>query len=101
MGCSQEEAQKFVDAYANGFKGISAFKKKGSQFVREHGYVLMCEVTGHKMYWEDFDKWRAIENIPYWTRKQTLSGDEMREHQMAGAKWDRMALNAPTQGQWP
>lgn len=98
MGCSIDEAQKFVEAYANGFKGITAFKAKGAQFVKSHGYVLMCKQTGHKMYWEDFKKWRQIEDMPYWERKQTLSSEALREHQMAGAKWERMSLNAPTQG---
>lgn len=98
LGCSREEAQKFVKAYADGFKGITEFKKKGSEFVRTHGYVLICEHTGHKLYWEDFKKWRDIEDTPEYIYKREYSSEERKEHEGAAAKWDRMALNAPTQG---
>ena len=98
LGCSREEAQKFVKAYADGFKGITEFKKKGSAFVRKYGYVLICEHTGHKLYWEDFKKWREIEDLPEYIYKREYSAEERKEHEGAAAKWDRMALNAPTQG---
>jgi DNA polymerase I-like protein with 3'-5' exonuclease and polymerase domains len=98
LGCSKEEAQKFVKAYADGFKGITEFKKKGSAFVRQNGYVLICEHTGHKLYWEDFKKWREIEDLPEYIYKREYSPAERKEHEGAAAKWDRMALNAPTQG---
>lgn len=98
LGCSKEEAQKFVKAYADGFKGITEFKKKGSAFVRQNGYVLICEHTGHKLYWEDFKKWREIEDLPEYIYKREYSSEERKEHEGAAAKWDRMALNAPTQG---
>ena len=98
LGCSREEAQKFVKAYADGFKGITEFKKRGSAFVRTHGYVLICEHTGHKLYWEDFQKWREIEDLPEYIYKREYTSEERKEHEGAAAKWDRMALNAPTQG---
>ena len=98
LGCSKEEAQKFVKAYADGFKGITEFKKKGSAFVRQNGYVLICKHTGHKLYWEDFKKWREIEDLPEYIYKCEYSPAERKEHEGAAAKWDRMALNAPTQG---
>ena len=98
LGCSREEAQKFVKAYADGFKGITEFKKRGSAFVRKYGYVLICEHTGHKLYWEDFKKWREIEDLPEYIYKREYSPEERKEHEGAAAKWDRMALNAPTQG---
>ena len=99
LGCSREEAQKFVKAYADGFKGITEFKKKGSAFVRKYGYVLICEHTGHKLYWEDFKKWREIEDLPEYIYKREYTSEERKEHEGAAAKWDRMALNAPTQGE--
>ena len=98
LGCSREEAQKFVKAYADGFKGITEFKKKGSAFVRSNGYVLICKHTGHKLYWEDFKKWREIEDLPEYIYKREYTSEERKEHEGAAAKWDRMALNAPTQG---
>lgn len=96
LGCSFKEAKVFVDAYANGFKGIAEFKRKGSKFVRANGYVLICKKTGHKLYWQDWDHWKEIEESP--TRDYEYTKEELRTHNMAAAKWDRMALNAPTQG---
>ena len=107
LGCSLEEATKFKKAYDSGFSGIAKFKEKGSKFVRSHGYVLMNPITGHKMYWWDWDKWKATQesyNSKFWDEyklKHKGTGDfveqEVRQHFKAAAKWDRMALNAPTQ----
>lgn len=98
LGCSNKQAQEYIDKYYNKFKGIAAFKEQGAKFVREHGYVLICKYTGHKVYWEDWNKWVAIENTPEEIRKQEYTKDELKEHNMAGSKWARMALNQPTQG---
>lgn len=108
LGCSEEEAQKFSDAYDKGFKGVTTFKNKGSKFVKSHGYVLICPVTGHKLWWWDFDKWKKVQSSfaqDFWEEYRNFhkgTGDEIamqvREHFKAGSKWDRMALNAPTQG---
>lgn len=98
LGCSKQEATKFVKAYAEGFKGISEFKKKGSAFVRKYGYVLICKHTGLKIFWEDFKKWSAVEKLPLEIQEKEYSSYELGIHQSAAAKWDRMALNSPTQG---
>ena len=98
LGISKEEAMVIYNNYLNAFKGITEFKKKGSAFVRTHGYVLMCEYTGHKIYWEDFQKWREIEDLPEYIYKREYTSEERREHEGAAAKWDRMSLNSPTQG---
>lgn len=98
LGCSKEEAREFVNAYAEGFKGISEFKAKGSAFVRTHGYILICKYTGHKIFWEDFKKWREIEDLPEYIYKSEYTSEERKEHEMAAAKWDRLALNSVTQG---
>ena len=98
LGITKEEARVIYNNYLNGFKGITEFKKKGSAFVRTNGYVLICKHTGHKLYWEDFQKWREIENLPEYIYKREYTKKEREEHEGAAAKWDRMALNAPTQG---
>lgn len=99
LGISKEEAKVIYNNYLNAFKGITEFKKKGSAFVRTHGYVLMCEYTGHKIYWEDFKKWREIEDLPEYIYKREYTSEERKEHEGAAAKWDRMSLNSPTQGE--
>lgn len=108
LGCSIEEASKFKTAYDNGFKGIAEFKKKGSAFVRSHGYVLINTITGHKMYWWDWKKWKKEQESytqDFWEEYRQYhknTGDEIalqvKHHFQAASKWDRMALNAPTQG---
>jgi len=108
MGCSLQEAQEFKQAYDSGFPGISDFKKKGSEFVRKNGYILMCKYSGHKMFWWDHDKWLERQKTftqEFWEdyrehHKGTgdMVAQEVRQHFQAASKWDRMALNAPTQG---
>lgn len=109
MGCTLEEAQEFKRAYDEGFPGIAQFKAKGSQFVRTHGYVLMCQYSGHKMYWWDWEQWKerqARYSQPgFWDEYKAHhkgTGDalalEVKHHFQAASKWDRMALNGPTQG---
>ena len=109
MGCSIEEAQKFVDAYANGFKGISEFKKKGASFVKNNGYVVMSPLTVHCMYWWDWDKWKKEQESfteDFWNdykEHHKGTGDEIaqmvKHHFQTSSKWERMSLNGPTQGQ--
>jgi len=108
MGCSLEEAREFKEAYDSGFPGIAEFKKKGSEFVRKNGYILMCAYSGHKMYWWDHDKWLQKQKSftpEFWEDYKTKHkgtedyvAQEVSMHFQAASKWDRMALNAPTQG---
>ena len=107
LGCPLEEAEEIAAAYLEGFPGIAKFKSEGSKAVRQKGYVLMCKYTGHKMYWWDHDKWLKRQESftqEFWENyrsKHKGTGDaiamEVREHFQAASKWDRMALNAPTQ----
>lgn len=107
LGCSLEEATKFKKAYDSGFSGIAKFKEKGSKFVRSHGYVLMNPITGHKMYWWDWKHWKEVQDSftpEFWEEYKVYhkgTGDnieqEVKQHFKAASKWDRMALNAPTQ----
>ena len=99
LGCSLQEAKEIAENYNQGFIGIAKFKEKGAKFVKEHGYVVICALTGHKIYWEDWPKWRDIEDTPEALREHEYTREELREHNMAGSKWGRMALNSPTQGE--
>lgn len=111
LAISEEEAQKYVDKYYNKFKGIAEFKQRGSDFVRKNGYILMCKYSGHKMFWWDHDKWLERQKSftqDFWEEYRTKhkgTGDwvaqEVRQHFQAASKYDRMALNAPTQGEQP
>lgn len=108
LAIPEEEAQKYVDSYYNKFKGIADFKKKGSEFVRKNGYILMCKYSGHKMYWYDHKEWLERQQSftqEFWEDYRLHhkgTGDaiaqEVSMHFRAASKWDRMALNGPTQG---
>lgn len=108
-GCSVEQAQQYIDDLDKALTGVSSFAKKGSKFVREHGYILMCKHTGHKMYWWDHNKWLERQQSftkEFWDEYKLYhkgTGDEIarlvREHFQAAAKWDRMARNSVTQGE--
>jgi DNA polymerase I-like protein with 3'-5' exonuclease and polymerase domains len=107
--CSVEQAQEYIDRLDKGFTGISRFAKEGSRFVRQNGYVLINKYTGHKMYWWDHNKWLERQKSftqEFWEdyrNNHKGTGDkvalEVREHFQAASKWDRMARNAPTQGE--
>lgn len=106
--CTDEEANEIIKNYEEGFKGSAIFAKKGSQFVRSHGYVLMNPITGHKMYWWDWKHWKEVQDSftpEFWEEYKAYhkgTGDnieqEVKQHFKAASKWDRMARNAPTQG---
>lgn len=108
LGISQEEAMEIENNYYKMFQGISAFKAIGSKYVRANGHVVMCQATGHKMYWWDHDKWVERQKSftqEFWEVYRTKhkgTGDaiaqEVKQHFQAAAKWDRMALNSVTQG---
>ena len=107
-GSTVEEAQTVVDKLDKAFTGMTAFAKRGSKFVRQNGYILMCKETGHKMYWWDHKKWLERQKTftpEFWETyrlKHKGTNDaiaqEVREHFQVASKWDRMARNAPTQG---
>ena len=109
MGCTLEEAIEFRDAYAKGFPGIAEYKKSASKLVRTKGYILLCASTGHKTYWEGFNRW--IERQKTYTQEfwedykinhkpyKDEVYQEVREHFQEISKFsDRKSINSPTQG---
>lgn len=108
LKCSEEEALTIVKNYEEGFKGTIEFAKKGSAFVRKNGYILICPITGHKMYWWDHKEWleRQKSFTPeFWEEyrarhKGTSSQTALmvKQHFKAASKYDRLARNSPAQG---
>ena len=103
------QAIEFRDAYAKGFPGIAEYKKKASKLVRTKGYILLCASTGHKTYWEGFNRW--IERQKTYTQEfwedykinhkpyKDKVYQEVREHFQEISKFsDRKSINSPTQG---
>lgn len=108
LKCSEEEAKQIVANYEEGFKGTTEFAKKGSAFVRKNGYILMCPLTGHRMYWWDHDRWLERQKSftqEFWEEYRNkhkgtndVIAQEVSMHFRAASKYDRLARNAPPQG---
>lgn len=107
--CSIEQAQQYIDALDKEFYGMAEFAKKGSAFVRNHGYIVINPLTGHRLNWWDWEDWKKEQdrfNSPgFWDEYKLHhkgTGDEValavRRHFQAAGKYDRMARNSPTQG---
>ena len=92
------EAKEIASAYKEGFKGIAAFKEKGSNFVRNNGYILISKYTGLRLHWEDWKKWKEMDDMPKELQEREYTSEEIRIHNMAASKYDRLALNVVTQG---
>ena len=106
--CSVEEAQKYIDTLNEEFKGVSSFASKGATFVRNNGYIVINPITGHKLYWWDWNRWKeeaASWNQDFWDKYKLYhkgTNDEIcqkvRHHFQAAGKYDRLARNVVTQG---
>lgn len=106
--CTIEEAQSYIDTLDKAFIGMSTFAKKGAQFVRSHGYILINPITGHKLYWWDWNAWKERQKSytqEFWEEYRQYhkgTGDavalEVRQHFQAAGKYDRLARNSVTQG---
>lgn len=108
LKCSEEEALTIIKNYEEGFKGTAEFARKGSAFVRKNGYILMCALTGHRMYWWDHKEWlkrQASFTPEFWEEYRTKHkntndsiANMVKMHFRAAAKYDRLARNSPPQG---
>ena len=117
INCTENEAETIIKNYEEGFKGTANFAKKGSKFVREHGYVLINPITGHRLNWWDFKEWKERQksfNSEFWDNYKNIkklwieNGSDFNDksqilkevsmHFKAASKYDRMVRNSPTQG---
>lgn len=108
LSISVEEARQLVNNLLKGMTGLANFKRIGSKNVRKLGYVEAHPLTGHKCYWWDHQKWlerQASFTSEFWDNykayhkgTESAVAREVKEHFQAASKWDRMALNIPTQG---
>lgn len=109
--CTIEQAQQYINALDKEFTDMAEFAKKGSRFVRDNGYILICKETGHKTYWWDWKEWKERQKSftqEFWEEYRLYHkgtndsiAQMVRETFQAAGKYDRLARNAPTQGRWP
>lgn len=108
LGISVEEARSLVQNLLSGMKGLNNFKITGSKEVRTKGYVIAMPQTGHKSYWWDHKEWLERQSSftsEFWDNyKACHKGTDseialmVKKHFKAASKYDRLALNIPTQG---
>lgn len=107
-GCSVEEAQSVIDKLDEAFKGMTAFAKRGAEFVKNMGYIVINPITGHRLNWWDWKQWKARQNTfdnAFWEtyrNEHKGTGDEVaqmvKKHFQAVGKYGRLARNVVTQG---
>ena len=100
LSISVEEARQLVNNLLKGMRGLANFKRIGSKNVRKLGYVEAHPLTGHKCYWWDHQKWlerQASHTSEFWDN-YGLYHKGTESAVAKEVKWDRMALNIPTQG---
>lgn len=109
IGMSVEKAMSMVQGILKGMPGMAAFKKKAAKFVREHGYLIINQETGHRVYWPEWAEWKAEEDMydrQFWEDYRLYhkgTGDEVAEkvkkHISKGHDWfEKNVLNYPIQG---
>lgn len=106
--CSVEQAQSYIDTLNKEFIGISNYAKKGSEFVRKNGYIIINPITGHRLWWYNHNSWlkeKEKYTKEFWEtykifHKNTDSviAKEVRKHFQEAGKYDRLARNVVCQG---
>ena len=90
-------------------KGMAAYKKKAAKFVKEHGYIIINEKTGHRVYWPGWASWKAVDDsfdqhfwedyMIYHQGTNDSVCQKVREHRKKGETWfEKNVLNYPIQG---
>lgn len=104
-----EKAKEMVSNLLAGMPGMAAHKKKTIKFLKEHGYIVINEKTGHRIYWPEWAEWKAVEDTfdrAFWTDYKNYhqgTNDEIckkvRAHiQLAHSWFEKNVLNYPIQG---
>ena len=109
IGMSVEKAMSMVQGILNGMKGMSSYKKKTVKFLKEHGYIVIHPLTGHRIYWPQWSEWKSEEDRmdrEFWNNYAAYhkgTGDEVNRfvirHNKKSHDWfEKNVLNYPIQG---
>ena len=109
LGLDMEQALQNVANVLKEMPGMVAYKKKAARFVYDHGYLVINEKTGHRIYWPEWAEWKAMEDRfdrRFWDDYRMYhkgTGDEVaqmvRQHMSQGNTWfEKNVLNYPIQG---
>lgn len=109
IGMPIEKARAMVQGILKGMPGMAKFKKDAAHFVAKHGYIVLHQLTGHRIYWPEWSSWRAEEDSmdrDFWQDFNTFhkgTGDaickKVAKHKNKSHDWfEKNVLNYPIQG---
>lgn len=109
IGMSKEAAKAMVSGILKGMTGMANYKKKTIKFLKEHGYIVINEQTGHRVYWPEWASWKAEEDSydqQFWRNYSAYhagTGDDVckrvAKHRAQSHDWfEKNVLNYPIQG---
>lgn len=109
VGMSVDKAMDMVKGIIKGMPGMSSYKKKAGKFLKDHGYIIINEHTGHRIYWPEWAEWKATEDRfdqQFWTEYSLYHkgtdddvAKKVRKHMKQGHDWfEKNVLNYPIQG---
>lgn len=93
LGVSEEEAQKFVDAYFNAFPKKRQLFDKAANKLKEKGYLIIDNVTKRRWYADFWNYWKELDN-----KRPDLEKSDWKVYYILKGKLERNASNYPTQG---
>lgn len=109
IGLPVEKARAMVQGILKGMPGMASYKKRTAKFLKEHGYIVINPITGHRVYWPEWASWKAEEDRfdrRFWDdyaiyHKGTNDdvAQMVRRHISSGHDWfEKNVLNYPIQG---
>ncbi len=109
IGMPREKAMDMVAGIVKGMPGMAKFKKKTVDFLKKHGYIIINETTGHRVYWPEWAEWKAVadrfDNEFWQTYKQVHQGTNddvcrmVKKNLSLSHDWfEKNVLNYPIQG---
>ena len=108
-GMPVEKCKAMVQNILKGMPGMAKFKKETGKFLKEHGYIVINPITGHRVYWPEWAQWKVEEDSmdrEFWENYSTYhkgTGDsvcqKVKRHRAKSHDWfEKNVLNYPIQG---
>lgn len=109
LGLDKEVVLESMGQLQKVMKGMAAYKKKAAKFVKENGYLVINEKTGHRIYWPEWATWKAVDDTfdrQFWEDYKAFHQGtddsvckKVIKHKKQGEVWfDKNVLNYPIQG---
>lgn len=99
FGITEQEAQKFIDAYLDSFPDLKKYFEKRKKEVIAYGYVTTDAVSKRKIFMEGFDRFSELRDTikDIYDNGSIPDRSMTREYYTMKGKYERNALNYPIQ----